>query len=69
MNLYRDKQVRITIDRCDLCNDQLPQTEDNDDLNLETRMKIIDEIDDSFESDYDKSTYEYGPKATLMRLL
>ena len=28
-------------------------------------MKIIDEIDDSFESDYDKSTYECGPKLIL----
>ena len=38
-------------------------------LNLQAHMKIIDEIDDSFESDYDKSTYEYGPKLSLMRLL
>ena len=43
----------------------LPHTEDSDGHNLETRMKIIDEIDDSFESKYDKSTYEYG----LMLLL
>ena len=28
------------------------------------RMKM-DEIDDSFESDYDKSTYEQGPKLML----
>jgi uncharacterized protein with PIN domain len=59
---YSDKDVRITIDRCDLCNDQLPQTEG---VNLETRMKIIDEIDNSFESEYDKSTYEQGPKLLL----
>ena len=62
---YSDKHVKITIDRCDLCDDQLPQKEDNNDLNLETRMRIIDEIDESFESDYDKSTYEYGPKLLL----
>jgi hypothetical protein len=65
---YGDKDVRILVSRCDLCNDQLPQTtEDNDnhDHNLETRMKIIDEIDDSFESEYDKSTYECGPKLLL----
>ena len=56
----RDK--RIVVNRCDLCSDQLPQTtEDNVNDNLETRMKIIDEIDDSFESDNDKSTYECGP--------
>ena len=55
--------------KCDLCNDRLPQARDNVNDNLESRMKIIDEIDASFESDYDKSTYEQGPKATLMRLL
>jgi hypothetical protein len=62
---YSDKHVKITIDRCDLCGDQLPQTEDNVNDNLETRMKIIDEIDGSFESNYDKSTYEQGPKLLL----
>jgi uncharacterized protein with PIN domain len=62
---YSDKHVKITIDRCDLCDDQLPQTEDNVNDSLETRMKIIDEIDDSFESDHDKSTYEQGPKLLL----
>ena len=62
---YGDKNVRITFDRCDLCNEPLPQTEDNVNNNLESRMKIIDEIDASFESDYDKSTYEQGPKLLL----
>ena len=62
---YGDKNVRITFDRCDLCNELLPQTEDNVNDNLESRMKIIDEIDDSFESEYDKSTYEQGPKLLL----
>jgi len=28
-------------------------------------MKIINEIDDSFDSDYDKSTYEGGQKLPL----
>ena len=63
---YRDKHTRITLVRCDLCNDPLLQIKDdsvND--NLETRMKVIDEIDDSFESEYDKSTYEQGPKLLL----
>ena len=63
---YSDKNVRITINRCDLCSDQLPQTEG---VNLETRMKIIDEIDDSFESEYDKSTYEQGSKLLLCERL
>ena len=63
---YDDKNVRILVIRCDLCNDPIPQsTEDSVIDNLETRMKIIDDIDDSFESEYDKSTYEQGPKLLL----
>jgi hypothetical protein len=60
---HGDKKVRILVSRCDLCNEQLLETPDN--LNLQARMNIIDEIDDSFESDYDKSTYECGPKLLL----
>jgi hypothetical protein len=62
---HRDKNVRVTFEKCNLCDEQLPQAEDNVNDNLEKRMKIIDEIDNSFESDYDKSTYEYGPKLLL----
>jgi hypothetical protein len=62
---YRDKHARITLIRSDLCSVQLSHTEDNVNDNLETRMKIIDEIDDSFESEYDKSTNEQGPKLLL----
>ena len=64
-----DKHTRITLIRCDLCNDQLPQTEDNVNDNIESRMKIIDEIDKSFESDYDKSTYEQGPKLLYVSIV
>jgi len=47
---YDDKNVRIVVIRCDLCNDPIPQsTEENVIDNLETRIKIIDEINDSFE--------------------
>jgi hypothetical protein len=60
---HEDKKVRILVIRCDLCSEQLPETTEN--VNLQARMKIIDEIDDSFESDYDKSTYECGPKLIL----
>lgn len=62
---FQDKNVRILVSRCDLCNEQLPETPDNHNLDLEARMNIIDEIDNSFESDYDRSTYEYGPKLLL----
>ena len=60
---HEDKKVRILVSRCDLCNELLLQSPDN--LNLQAHMKIIDEKDDSFESDCDKSTYEYGPKLLL----
>ena len=32
---------------------------------FEYRIDVLTEIDDSFESDYDKSTYEYGPRLIL----
>ena len=63
--IYQDRHTKITLIRCDLCGDQLPLTEDNVNDNIEIRMKIIDEIDASFESDYDKSTYQQGPKLLL----
>jgi hypothetical protein len=62
---YGDKNIRVTFEKCDLCDEQLPQLEDNVNDNLQTCMKIIDEIDDSFDSEYDKSTYEQGPKLIL----
>jgi hypothetical protein len=55
------KNIKLLVYRCDTCNDDLTQVPDN----FEERMKIIDEIDASFESDYDKSTYEQGPKLIL----
>ena len=55
------KDVGMSIIRCDLCNDILKQVDDN----FEERMNILDEIDNSFESDYDKSTYECGPMLIL----
>ena len=35
------------MNKCDLCNNTLPQTEDNVRLSLESCIKIIDDIDDS----------------------
>jgi hypothetical protein len=47
----RDKEAeRIFISRCDLCNDELPKEADN----IQHRINILDEIDDSYESEYDK---------------
>jgi uncharacterized protein with PIN domain len=56
-----DKNIKLLVYRCDICNDDLTQVPDN----FEERMKIIDDIDDSFESEYDKSTYEQGPNLLL----
>ena len=57
---FYDKNTRILTSKCDLCNDELPKEADN----IQYRINILDEIDDSFESDYDKVTYE-GPKLIL----
>ena len=47
----RDKDAeRILISHCDLCDEQLPKEADN----IQYRINILDEIDDSYESDYDK---------------
>ena len=48
---FYDKNTRILTSKCDLCNDELPKEADN----IQYRINILDEIDDSFESDYDKS--------------
>ena len=49
--IRRDKDTeRILISRCDLCNEQLPKEADN----IESRINVLDEIDNSFESEYDK---------------
>ena len=54
---YTDREIRILVNRCDICNNQLPQTPEND--NLEYRMDVQAEINDSFESAHDKSeTYQ-----------
>ncbi|MGA7009508.1 MAG: hypothetical protein WB612_07185 [Nitrososphaeraceae archaeon] len=48
-----DSEVRILVNRCDICNNQLPETAAGDDL--EYRMDLLAEINDSFESEHDKS--------------
>jgi hypothetical protein len=48
---YRsDRDTRILISHCDLCNDELPKQADN----IQHSIKVLDEIDDSYESEYDK---------------
>ena len=48
-----DREVKILVNRCDICNNELPETGAND--NLEYRMDIITEINNSFESEHDKT--------------
>ena len=55
-----DKDKKLLVYRCDLCSDILELSD-----SFEVNMKIIDEIDASFESEYDKSTYEQIPKLLL----
>ena len=45
-----DKDTRILVSHCDLCNDELPKEADN----IQYRINVLDEIDNSFESEYDK---------------
>ena len=48
--LRSDKDTRILKSRCDLCNDELPKEADN----IQYRINVLDEIDYSYESEYDK---------------
>jgi len=48
-----DSEVRILVNMCDICNNQLPETAASDDL--EYRMDVVTEINDSYESEYDKT--------------
>ena len=47
---FDDRNTRILVNRIDLCNDELPKEADN----IQYRINVLDEIDDSFESEYDK---------------
>ena len=48
-----DREIRILVNRCDICNNQIPETTAGD--NLEYRMDVLAEINDSFESEHDKT--------------
>ena len=47
---FYDKNTRILTSKCDLCNDELPKEADN----IQYRITVLDEINDSFESEHDK---------------
>jgi uncharacterized protein with PIN domain len=54
---HSERDTRILISRCDLCNEQLPKEADN----IQYHINLLDEIADSFESEYDK----HEPKLLL----
>jgi hypothetical protein len=45
----RDRQFKAVVNRCDICNDPIACRED-----MEIKIGMLKEIDDSYESDYDK---------------
>jgi len=46
---HQDRIFKPVINKCDLCDDPIPSLED-----IETKIDVLKEIDDSFESEYDK---------------
>ena len=56
-----NRDTNILTSRCDLCNDQITEAPQD----FQYRIEVLTAIDDSFESDYDKSTYHCGPKLIL----
>ena len=53
----KDKQFKAVIYRCDICDDPIPEATDN----FDAQIGALDDIDNSFESELDRSTYEQGP--------
>jgi hypothetical protein len=45
-----DRQFKAVVNRCDICDDAIPCPED-----IELKITVLKEIDDSYESEYDKS--------------
>jgi hypothetical protein len=48
------------INRCDICNDRIDCHD-----NIETQIDQLNELDNSYESEADKTTYLNGPKLLL----
>jgi hypothetical protein len=44
-----DRDTKIVVKTCDLCNNPIPCHED-----IEIKIDMLQEIDDSYESEYDK---------------
>jgi hypothetical protein len=56
-----DKVTKILVSRCDICDEHITEAPSD----FEARIQVLDEIDNSFDSELDKSTYEQGPKLIL----
>ena len=50
IGIGQDRDTRILKSHCDLCKEELPKEADN----IQNRINVLDEIDESFESEYDK---------------
>ncbi|MGC2427707.1 MAG: hypothetical protein WA421_11780 [Nitrososphaeraceae archaeon] len=48
-----DREVKILVNRCDICNTELPETAASE--SLAYRMDVLAEMNNSFESVHDKS--------------
>ena len=59
----KDRSIRVVDNRCDICNDRLDCPDD-----IESQIDVLDEIDNSYESEADRTTYYDGPKLLPMPL-
>jgi hypothetical protein len=59
-NVISDKEFKVVINRCDICDDRLECQDD-----MERQIDRLDEIDNSYESEADRTTYYDGPKLLL----
>jgi hypothetical protein len=55
-----DKDFKIVVNKCDICDDRLECADD-----IESQIDMLQELDDSYESECDKTTYYDGPKLLL----
>jgi hypothetical protein len=58
----QDRMFKTAICRCHICDDEIIEAPDD----FVVRMQILDGIDNNYESELNRSTYE---QADLMRLL
>lgn len=45
-----DREIKLLVSRCDICNNRITEASDD----LESQIDMLNEIDDSYESEYDK---------------